>query len=99
MNNYRHGDVILKGVEAIPEAATVTARERIPIASSSTTGHSHIVEGAAKLRTLGEQRYLNAGEDVKLTHEEHGELPIEAGSYEVLIQREYTPEGWNDVQD
>ena len=34
-----------------------------------------------------------------LVHEEHDTLALPAGTYSVIRQREYTPEGLRDVQD
>ena len=34
-----------------------------------------------------------------LTHEEHAQVTIPQGNWEIRIQREYVPEGWRYVVD
>jgi hypothetical protein len=35
--------------------------------------------------------YIRAPQDTAMTHEEHGMLPLPAGTYRIMIQREYDP--------
>jgi len=104
MSNYRHGDVGLFAVAALPEGAILERTERIVLAEGELTGHAHrIVAGTASLWNAGEQRYVTVGAGgALLDHEEHGPLPLDEGTYECRIQRvfDYLSEaGWRRVQD
>ena len=96
---YRHGDVILRRVDSIPEKAQT--KEGLTLALGEVTGHSHrITEGQAALFGFNEKTYLRVQSEIAcLTHEEHKALKLPAGDYEILIQEEYAPEGWKKVQD
>ena len=54
------------------------------------SGHTHrIVSFQAEVFTgSGGIRYLDAKEDVKVEHEEHGTIELPKGTYEIRQQRE-----------
>lgn len=54
------------------------------------------LEGIALAAARAEALDLDA---VPLNHEEHGEILIPPGDYEVYIQREYQPDGVRQVED
>lgn len=97
---YRQGDVLLRVVDAIPVAADPCGREagRIILAHGEVTGHAHAIDApdaeATLLTTAENQRFLRLVADVDLRHEEHATIRLPAGSYEVILQRE-----WTDEQD
>lgn len=94
---YRHGDVIIKEVDGVKGER----KDHLTLAEGEVTGHSHrISEGEASLFQFDEQVYLEIQSDLALLiHEEHSALQLPRGSYEVIIQREYEPDGWRYVAD
>jgi hypothetical protein len=102
---YRQGDVLLVGVEAVPEGTASIARERgrLVLARGELTGHAHVVSAPeAELVTLehAHELYLLVyGETVALEHEEHDRIPLPTGAYRVLRQREYAPTAIDYVAD
>lgn len=102
-NQYRQGDVFLKP-SGIPSQARPgkTDGRRIVLAYGEVTGHAHAIAdiGSVALReTKDGRRFLDVKETTPLTHEEHGAIHIDRGSYEIIIQREYTPEEIRNVAD
>lgn len=99
MKKYRHGDVIINECSGIPDGATKA--EGLVLALGEVSGHSHrISEGAAELFKFEDKMYLKVQSEIgKLVHEEHKALEIPSGTYEIIIQREYEPDGWKYVAD
>lgn len=90
ITGYRHGDVFLRAVLAVPPAAHEDAQWNRVLAYGEVTGHAHRVSGAMSLWNAGEQRYVAVGaEGATLTHEEHGPIAVAPGAYEVVIQRQW----------
>ena len=99
---YRHGDVFLRRVQNLPAGAiNVAASPRgVVLAEGEATGHAHVMTAeTVKLWAVGEQRYVTVSKPSVLDHEEHGVLTIPEGTYEVIIQREYSPEAIRRVAD
>ena len=87
----QQGDVCLERRE-IPEAAA--ARAGLVLAEGEATGHAHRVgtdeKTDAELLELGDRVFLRVmGGDVRVVHEEHGEIIVSPGEYEVTQIREY----------
>lgn len=105
--HFRQGDVLLVAVEAIPTGATPERRTgRIVLAEGEATGHAHaIAEPDARAFTHDGQRYLLTRSVAKLLHEEHAPIEVPAGSWRIVIQREYEPpaapqaRSWRQVVD
>ncbi len=97
---FRQGDVLLLQVDFLPPDATPADPEngRIVLAEGEATGHAHAVSasGAVLLRTPGGQRYLRLERGSEIVHEEHRSISLPAGQYEVIRQREFSPDdpGW-----
>lgn len=101
---FRQGDVLLKRIDSIPQGLKRVASEngRVVLAHGEATGHHHSFEddaGVALLEGDGGDRFLDAQQDASLEHQEHGAIAVPAGSYEVVIQREYHPEAIRNVAD
>lgn len=96
---FRHGDVILKRVDAIP--ANAAKQKHLTLAEGEVTGHSHrISTGQAALFKFDEKMYLEVtSKRSALVHEEHAKIELPSGCYEIFIQEDYSPEGWKKVQD
>lgn len=77
-----------------PEAATGPSSAEIDRAGDILTRPT----GPQLLEHNG-RRYLVLSEAVDLTHQEHATLTLPEGTYEVVIQREYTPSGVRMVAD
>lgn len=92
MQVYRQGDVILKRLEAAPDLAQAGEKPDLTLAYGEATGHAHrITEGRAKLYTLATGvivlRVLS--EYARLFHEEHHDILLPKGDYDVGQQREW----------
>jgi hypothetical protein len=70
------------------------------LAHGEVTGHSHKVDGqVSMIYSVDGERYLRVSTDSNLTHEEHGSIPVPAGDYKVVQQKEYTPAAPVPVRD
>lgn len=98
---YRQGDVLIREVESIP-AGEVKARKDGILAHGEVTGHCHAIEDhqAAQLFDVGEGMFMQVSESgVSIVHQEHGPIVLPPGNYEVVRQREYSPEEIRNVAD
>src|SRR5689334_22414924 len=89
---WRHGDVLVGAVAAVPEGARPLSH--LILARGEVTGHSHRVaeRGAAHLYELDGVLYLDVVAALAtLIHEEHGLITLPQGQHRVWIQREYAP--------
>jgi hypothetical protein len=99
MKQFRQGDVLVQEISKIPKDAE-PQQGRVILAHGEVTGHCHEIAGkAAKLLTEGEDLFLELAKPKELTHQEHGPINIPAGSYQVVRQREYSPEAVRNVAD
>lgn len=105
---YRQGDVLVHPIDRseIPAGLVPAARDargRLVLARGEATGHAHVVSGAGvTLWTLPDQTepsILLIDGYGRLGHEEHGPIPLPAGAYRVVRQREYLPGTWRPVAD
>lgn len=105
---YRQGDVLLRRVDAIPAAAAAekTDNGRVVLAYGEVTGHAHaIAESEAQSFSMPAaagvvQRFLAvASSGATLRHEEHSAIELPPGIYEIVQQREYSPEAIRNVAD
>lgn len=102
----RQGDVLLIKLDKTLDLDTKKAQE-VPkemgftvLAHGEVTGHSHKIVGAdALLYEVDGERFLRVKKDTQLQHEEHGAIPLDAGDYKVVRQREYTPQETRFVRD
>jgi len=89
---YRQGDVILRRVQSMPEMDDEKKLSHLTLAEGESTGHRHrIIQGQAQLYQLAVGvMYLRVlSEFAKIFHEEHEEIELPKGDYQVLIEREY----------
>lgn len=108
MKVYRHGDVLIREVDEIPADATRKAKDKrgLVLAEGEVTGHHHRIADTSMGELLvspGEademRMWLSLSVAAPLVHEEHHTLDLPAGDYEVIIQKEYEPEGLRNVAD
>jgi hypothetical protein len=96
----RQGDVLFVPIERLPEG--IKLEQTKTVAYGEQTGHHHTlveVDGKARVFSLENNLFTKVEGDVVITHQEHQELPIAPGLYEIRIQQEYTPEEVRRVLD
>ena len=103
----RQGDVILKPITKVKGDKI----EGTTLALGEQTGHHHTVYNGGQMFQYNQEKFLEINEEVaELRHQEHTVVkdgligkdgkPISfKGSYEIVIQEEYTPEGWAKTLD
>jgi hypothetical protein len=106
----RQGDVLLVPTRRQPSAKAqrVTDNGRVILAYGEVTGHVHEVIGIDNRDSVPPmelfqepdgQRLLVIRKPSQLKHEEHGAIDLGVGGYEVVRQREYSPEAIRNVAD
>ena len=105
---YRQGDVLVVPISEadVPPGLIPAPRDRsgrLVLAYGEATGHAHVVSGEG-LRLLClpddlQAMFLHVRTLGRVTHEEHGAIPLPAGYYRVVRQREYVPGTWRPVAD
>jgi hypothetical protein len=80
----QQGDVILKSVDEVKGDKL----DHLILASSQVTGHTHAVIGNAALYRDGETTFLDVIAPSVFTHDEHANIDVPAGKYQVLHVRE-----------
>jgi hypothetical protein len=95
----RQGDVLI--IPSNESAITGNKLPHLTLAEGEVTGHRHrISNGEAELFERDGVLYLKVlSATAILTHEEHAQVTIPQGNWEIKIQREYAPEGWRYVAD
>src|SRR5690348_8412144 len=94
---YRHGDIQLIRIKEIPASATKI--EGKTLAEGEVTGHAHRIDVGQLFRTKDGELFLQVDELTKVTHEEHKTIALPPGKFRVVQKRQYTPAGWERVQD
>jgi hypothetical protein len=97
---YRHGDVLVEVVDAVP--ANARRLHHLVLAEGELTGHSHRIaeRDAAVLYQSDRGMFLSVHAEVAtLVHQEHGPIRLGQGAYRVWLQREYTPREIRVVRD
>jgi len=95
---YRQGDVLLKKINELPK--NLTEKDKI-LAYGEATGHKHqFVSPTVTVLTDGTTQFCVVEEESVLEHEEHENIQIPAGIYEVVPQVEFDLlEGVRQVMD
>lgn len=106
---YRQGDVLMRQVaDRAKTGRDVRETGRVILAHGEVTGHAHeVVTVDPVLAGMGPQyfeepdgtRFLFVDQGCVVTHQEHGPIPLGPGCYEIVRQREYTPEAIRQVAD
>lgn len=102
---YRHGDLLLVAIDKPGKGRALRpVNGRLVILEGEATGHAHTVSPEhATLVTADEadglRMWLTLTAPTRLEHQEHATIVIPAGSYEVIRQVEYEPEGLKRVMD
>lgn len=97
-NIIRHGEVILKPINKIPEGAKLEKENKSIVVAHSETGHHHILEtldmSKIKVYTWNGESYLEIPNMAKLWHQKTGadvHLPheVKPSSYKVIIKKQF----------
>lgn len=103
---FRQGDVLIVPIKSMPRGVEPVDREngRVVLAHGEVTGHAHAIKDdhAAlfrdpKLAAIFMQ--VSGVASVALEHDEHDAISIPPGAYQVIRQREYSPEELRNVAD
>lgn len=96
---YRQGDLLIVRAEGLVTRGAY-AREIVDgvIQEGEATGHAHRLVGGDAWNDRGDTFLVSDG-SATLTHDEHDTITLPEGSYRVLRQREFTPEGERRVRD
>jgi len=84
---YQQGDVLIKKVNSVKGKIL----HHLTLAKGEATGHHHtITEGDAELYEHKGTLYLRVKSDnATLTHQEHNQITIPQGDYEIGIVKEF----------
>lgn len=107
------GDVLIKRVKSIPKNVRADHPHNGEIiVTHSETGHHHVMvldrgdTPSVEMFSTSDNpliAWLKVNRPTSLDHrrphDTHDSIMFEPGIYEVRRQREYTPEGWRQVQD
>lgn len=86
---FRHGDLLLREVDQIPENLTIQKNK--VLALGEATGHHHkFTTGDVTIRVTTEgNKYVEIFVPATLSHEEHHPILVQKGKYELINEREY----------
>lgn len=107
-NICAQGDVYIRRIDKLPDnVVEIPPIEGKNIVTFSETMHHHVMDSTkAKMYSLPDsimKCLLVINDPVALEHlrnyDTHEPIMFEPGVYEVVRQREYTPEGFRKVQD
>ena len=91
---YQQGDVLIEKVDSkkLPKIKTKKERDgqRMILVLGELTGHAHSTIDDVEV-FVGEdgQTYMKAAKGATITHEQHGPLTVEPGTYQIRQAREY----------
>lgn len=94
---HRQGDLLLIKRDALPNE--LKARTTNVILEGEVTGHSHRLTAGRILEDAQGHLFLECLAASQIVHEEHHAIEVEAGYWEVVRQREYSPEAIRLVVD
>ena len=101
---HRHGDVGIMPVTPPARKGRVRLNHLV-LADGEVTGHSHRVvslDGSPADAELYEQDgklYLRTSKPSAVIHQEHARIELPKGTFEIIQQREWSPEGERRVVD
>jgi len=85
-NYYQQGDVILTKCE---KKTGERKEHSLTLALGEVTGHHHTVVGEATAYIVDDVVYVDVEEESTLTHQEHGHIQLEPGTYRMSKVFEY----------
>ena len=89
MKIYRHGDVLLRQINVLPEGLKKT--NATTVALGEVTGHSHRFNSGlvTVFEDIKKQKYVAVEEETTLIHEEHKPIQVMKGLFQVVMEKEY----------
>jgi hypothetical protein len=94
---HRQGDLLIVKVETLPQR--LSKRKGHIILEGEVTGHSHRLATGRILEDAQGMLWLEVLKATQIVHQEHHAITLEPGYYQVVRQREYTPEAIRMVVD
>lgn len=94
---HRQGDVLFLKVADLP--AALIERKSDVLVEGEATGHAHRLTEGQIWQTREGELFLSAGAESKIVHEKHAPIELEPGYWQVIQQREYSPEAVRWVMD
>jgi len=94
----RQGDVLFVKIEALSAGGDLTERKGQIVVEGEVTGHAHRLVQGRILEAQG-MLFLEVLKATQVVHEEHHAIDLEPGIYQVIRQREYSPEAIRTVVD
>lgn len=97
---YRQGDLLI-----VPHESSISSNAKLVpdgvVQLGEATGHAHVLKDGKVYRdSWGAASVLESDGEARLVHEEHETITLPEGTYRVLRQREFQPEGdWAHVSD
>jgi hypothetical protein len=93
MNFVRHGDVLLRPVKEV-SGKQIDSTDKYIVAYGEVTGHTHTLSTATKngitvFQDEQGNKYLDITGQARIKHQEHKELEVMPGKYQVVIEREH----------
>jgi hypothetical protein len=89
---HRQGDVLFLKVADLP--AALIERKSNVLVEGEATGHAHRLTAGQIWQTGEGLLYLRAMAGSLIVHEEHAPIELEPGYWQVIRQREYSPEAF-----
>lgn len=89
MKLIRHGDILLREVADIETNEKPVKKHCL--AEGEVTGHMHMLHGSVIPFRYEDKDYIKAITSLKLRHQEHNEVEVPVGTYEIVFEREYDP--------
>lgn len=93
MNNHlRHGDILFRKVDKLPKGAKVSEKvSNFVVAEGEHTGHKHVATSEKPISLVNYEglRFMVVEAPTKITHEEHVEIIIDEGIYQIDQEREF----------
>lgn len=87
----QQGDVFMRKIENIPSSVKKVNRSHrgYVLAEGEVTGHAHVIGDDIDLFENENNKFFSSDKEVELVHEEHGNVKIPEGNWEVRIVQEY----------
>ena len=88
---YQQGDLLIKSIQNIPTGATKKEKTEkgYILAEGEHTGHTHRILAGVLMYCIGAKLFLENQKEVTILHEEHNEVTLPPGMWEIDQVREY----------
>ena len=89
-NPSQQGDLILIPIESLPAGSQEIISQKHCILAHGESGHSHVLDHPkAKMIKINNSIFLDLEEAATILHEEHKEVSLESGIWEIGQVNEY----------